>query len=218
MLYKANFDEFCKKLTRLKTDESLDFATEAEEDDRGKVIQGSASDWYGVTRLNLFDCDRIIIASYGGNPEFIITLNGGPSDPHEYLWDDMQQVFLAMFGLNKFEEDGLAVYIEDKSDAEILTDIIRKYGYRVENAFDGLEVSNDDYTIGCVVQASPDKDVDGTEMTDFFTYSGDTGTDGNLYEFRTGFPNAYEVLQVVGAAFDEEREYQFNKQQREESE
>lgn len=59
MLYKTNFDEFCKKLTELKVGQSFDFAANADEDDKGKPIPDSESEWYGVTRLHLFRLRQI---------------------------------------------------------------------------------------------------------------------------------------------------------------
>jgi hypothetical protein len=202
MLYKVNHDEFCKKLTTLKVGESFDFALVADEDEKGRITPDSGSDWYGVTRLNLFDCDRIIIANYGGNPEYVVTVNGCPADLHEYLWDDMQQVFKDMFQLNKFTDD-LVVYIEYKSDTELITEILQKYGWRVENAVEGLEISNGFHTIGCVIKPSPD----GDDMTDFFAFSGDKNTDGHLVTFNEGYPDDYEIREAVRAAFDDERRY-----------
>jgi hypothetical protein len=202
MLYKTNHDKFCKKLAELKLGASFDFALTVDEDDAGNIIQGSGSDWYGVTRLNLFDCDRIIIGNYGGNPEYAVTLNGCPSDIHEYLWDDMQTVFADLFQVNKFSDD-LEVYIECKNDAELITEILRKYGWRVENAIEGLEISNESYTIGSVIKPAPDE----YEGTDFFAFSSNKSTDGHLVTFSCGYPDEYEIREAVRAAFDDEMKF-----------
>ncbi|GHU92780.1 hypothetical protein FACS1894208_00640 [Clostridia bacterium] len=203
MLYKTNFYEFCKKLTALKVGEAFDFATSADEDDDdGKIPPNSGESWYGATRLNLFDCDRIIIAKYGGNPEYAVTLNGCPSDVHAYLWDDMREVFKGIFQLNKFSED-LCVYIECKSDTELITEILRKYGWRVQNAIEGLEISDGTYTIGSILKPTPDE----YEGTDFFAFSSDKNTDGHFVTFSCGYPEDYKIREAVRAAFDDERRY-----------
>jgi hypothetical protein len=205
MLYKVNFDKFCEKLVALKDGEKFDFATTADEEKNGEVMPDSGLDWYGVTKPNLFDCDRIIIVRCGGNPEYIVTLNGQPSEPHEYIWDDMQVVFKDMFRLNKFQDD-LCVYIEHKSDAELIKEILRKYGWWVENTADGFLVSDIGHTISCVIQPSPD----GENQTDFFAYSYDNSTDGHLTTFPEGYPDEYEIREAERAAFDDERRYRGN--------
>jgi hypothetical protein len=85
MLKKTNFDEFCEKLVKLKIGESFNFCTDADEDENGEILEQSESGWFGVTRLHLFDCDRIIIASYGGFPEFITSVSTDAFDPYKYL-------------------------------------------------------------------------------------------------------------------------------------
>lgn len=104
--------------------------------------------------------------------------------------------------LRDYELDDL----QQKSDAELVTELLRSKGYEVSDTADGLEVSKDGLTVGCVLKPDPDED----GRTDCFFFSSDRNTDGWLANFEEGCPEdeAYEITRCLEGAFKDEKLFQ----------
>lgn len=94
---------------------------------------------------------------------------------------------------------------EYKSDADLVTEILRGAGYKVERGIAGLNISDGEYTIGAVLE--PDPDVENGTM--FYTGSNNDKDDGYLVLFQEGCPEdeRNEICRVVKMAFDDEKKY-----------